>query len=135
MERAHERPVEEVAGADRLEQLGFEAGLLDVQIQVNLECGALGEEGDRLVQGGAVGRDLATGMGDKKLAAGLEHVELDHVDVRSERRLQGGERVVGGERRRAAVGDLPVAAPGWCPAHPGGAVGSWSLSSSPPWPT
>src|SRR5205085_12598670 len=50
-------------------------------------------------------------MRDRQRPVGqLEHVELDEVDAEVDRGLESSDRVLRGERRRAAVADAEVAA-------------------------
>ena len=62
-------------------------------------------------------RKRAVVVGDEELArapAPGQHVELDHLDAERERGVEARERVVGGERGRAAVADADQR---WQPGH------------------
>src|SRR5262245_34157814 len=135
MKGSDDDPREKPMGSERLRERGLVPRRLHVEVEPDLGTRLLGKETERIVEIRAVRTELPDRMGQTEPSVRLDDVELDHVDPGAERGLDGGEGVLGCERRGSTMSDLPVAARGPRQAHRLGAVGSRSCSRSPPWAT
>jgi hypothetical protein len=124
-ERRDDRPVEEPVVTQEVDDGCLEPGGLEIDDRTDV---SLGNEGEALGERWAVDGQPQGRVREPKVPSVGHHVHLDQVDAVVDRGGERGKRVLGSERRRAAVPDPQYASL----PEVQGPVGSGRSSRSPP---